>query len=59
VTISLPTSGGCTLGATLEQDGFGMLWLHWPNLVTGKPQGRALLTAPLKHRLAHRGDHVG
>ena len=48
MTIRVPTSGGWTLEAQLEEDEHGMLWLHWPNRVMGKRQGQCLLTAALK-----------
>jgi len=45
VTIAAP---GRTFKAQLEEDEFHMLWLNTPNLVTGKRQGRYLLSAVLK-----------
>ena len=48
MTIAVPTSGGWTFEAHLEEDEFGMLWLNSPNRVTGKRQGRYLLSAVLK-----------
>jgi hypothetical protein len=48
MTIAVPTSGGWTFQATLEQDDHGMLWHNAPSRVTGKRQGRYLLTAVLK-----------
>jgi len=39
---------GWTSDAQLDQDEFNMLWLNTPNLVTGKRQGRYLLSAVLK-----------
>ena len=48
VTIAVPTSGGGTFEATLEEDEWHMLWLNSPNRVTGKRQGRFLLSAVLK-----------
>ena len=41
--IAVPTSGGWTLEAQLEEDAHGMSWLHSPNRVTGKRQGRCLM----------------
>jgi hypothetical protein len=37
-----------TFDAQLEEDEFHMRWLNTPNLVTGKRQGRYLLSAVLK-----------
>jgi hypothetical protein len=48
VTIAVPTSGGWTFKATLEEDEHHMLWLNHPNTVSGKRQGRYLLNAVLK-----------
>jgi hypothetical protein len=48
VTIAVPTSGGWTFKATLEEDEHHMLWLNHPNRSSGKRQGRYLLTAVLK-----------
>jgi hypothetical protein len=48
VTITGPTSGGWTFEAQLEEDEWHMLWLNSPNRVTGKRQGRYLLSAVLK-----------
>jgi hypothetical protein len=45
MTIAAP---GWTFTAELEEDEFHMLWLNTPNLVTGKRQGRYLLSAVLK-----------
>jgi len=55
VTIAVPTSGGWTLAATLEEDEHGMLWLVWPNRAPGKRYGQHLLTAALKigWRISH------
>ena len=47
MTLSVPTSGGWTFQATPEEDEFHMLWLNSPNRITGKRQGRYLLTAVL------------
>ena len=47
MTIAVPTSGGWTLQATLEEDEWHMLWLNAPSRVSGKRQGRYLLTAVL------------
>jgi len=44
VTIAAP---GWTFEGTLEEDEWHMLWLNSPNLVTGKRQGRYLLSAVL------------
>jgi len=44
VTIAAP---GWTFDAQLEEDEWHMLWLNSPNLVTGKRQGRYLLSAVL------------
>jgi hypothetical protein len=49
VTIAVPTSGGWTLAATLEEDEFGMLWLVDGRLGTGKPRVWLLLSAALKN----------
>jgi hypothetical protein len=46
VTIAVPTSGGWTFEAQLEEDVHGMLWLLHPNKA-GKRKGRYLLTAVL------------
>jgi hypothetical protein len=48
MTIAVPTSGGWTLEAQLEEDEHGMLWLIWPNRAPGEWHGRHLLTAALK-----------
>jgi hypothetical protein len=45
VTIAAP---GWTFEAQLEEDEWHMLWLNSPNRVTGKRQGRYLLSAVLK-----------
>jgi hypothetical protein len=45
VTIAAP---GWTFEAQLEEDEWHMLWLNSPNLVTGKRQGRYLLSAVFK-----------
>ncbi len=39
---------GLDVDAQLEEDEWHMLWLNTPNLVTGKRQGRYLLSAVLK-----------
>jgi hypothetical protein len=52
--ISVPTSGGWTFEAELEEDEWHMLWLNAPNRVTGKRQSRCLLTAVLKIGWAYR-----
>ena len=39
---------GETFEAQLEEDEWHMLWLNSPNRVTGKRQGRYLLSAVLK-----------
>ena len=43
----MPTSGGWTFEAQLEEDDHRMLSINSPNRVTGKRQGRYLLTAVL------------
>jgi hypothetical protein len=48
MTINVPTSGGWRFAAVLEEDDHGMLWLNASGRVTGKRQGRYLLTAVLK-----------
>ena len=48
MTIAVPTSGGWTFEAQLEEDEWHMLWLNSPNRVMGKRQGRCLLSAVLK-----------
>jgi hypothetical protein len=48
MTIAVPTSGGWTFAAQVEEDEFGMLSLNSPNRVTGKRQGHCLLLAVLK-----------
>ena len=40
--------GGDNFEAQLEEDEWHMLWLNSPKRVTGKHQGRYLLTAVLK-----------
>jgi hypothetical protein len=45
VTLAAP---GWTFEAQLGEDEWHMLWLNTPNLVTGKRQGRYLLSAVLK-----------
>ena len=48
MTISVPTSGGWTFEAQLEEDEWHMLWLLKRYRPTGTVQGRHLLTAVLK-----------
>ena len=55
MTIAAP---GWTFEAQLEQNEFDMLWLNTPNLVTGKRQGRYLLSAVLKIGWRRAQDRV-
>ena len=48
MTISVPTSGGWTFEAQLEEDEWHMLWLLKRYRLTGTVHGRHLLTAVLK-----------
>ena len=47
MTIAVPTSGGWTFEATLEEDEWHLVWLLKRHRSTGTVQGRYLLTAML------------
>ena len=48
MTIAVPTSGGWTFNATLDEDEFHMLWLVKGYGGTGTPHLRLLLSATFK-----------
>ena len=57
MTIAVPTSGGWTFQATLEEDEWHMLWLQ--THVRPARSGTLPAHGRAQDRLAHRGEHAG